>query len=42
MKFIIEVSIYEIININKSIEDKEFEDVNKKISKKRVFNIKFK
>ena len=30
MRFIIEVLIYEIINTNKSLKDKEFEGVNKK------------
>ena len=42
MKFIIEVSIYKIIDINKSIKNKKFESVNKEISKKKAFNIKFK
>ena len=37
MRFIIEVSIYEIININKSIKDKDFKGVNKKNLKKEGF-----
>ena len=41
MRFIIEISIYEIIDINESIENKEFEGVNEKVPKKRVFDIKF-
>ena len=35
MKSVIEVSIYEITDINKSIKNKEFEGVNEEISKKR-------
>ena len=42
MKFIIEVLIYEIININKIFENKEFEGVNKNLKKKKTFNTKFK
>ena len=38
-KFIIEISIYEIIDINESIKDKEFEVVNKEILKERGFLI---
>ena len=34
-KFIIEVSIYEIIDMNKSIKNKEFEGVNNKILKEK-------
>ena len=41
--FIFEISIYEIININKSIKDKKFKSVNKEIlKKKKAFNTKFK
>ena len=39
MKFIIEVLIYEIINTNKTFEDKEFESENKKFLKKKRFLI---
>ena len=36
-RFIIEVLIYEIININESIKNKEFKGVNeKKLKEKRV------
>ena len=41
-KFIIEISIYEIININESIKNKKFEGVSEEILKKKIFNIKFK
>ena len=38
-----EISIYEIIDINKAFKDKEFESVNEKsLKKKRAFNTKFK
>ena len=39
MGFIIEISIYEVIDMNESIEDKEFEGVNKEISKEKRFLI---
>ena len=37
IRFIIEVSIYEIIDINELIKNKKFEGVNEGISKKKDF-----
>ena len=33
MRFITEISVYKVIDMNKSIKNKEFEGVNKKIPK---------
>ena len=35
MKFITEISIYKIIDINESIKNKEFKDVSEGISKEK-------
>ena len=37
MKFITEISIYEVINTNKLIKNKKFEGVNEGIPKERKF-----
>ena len=37
MKFIIEISICEIIDINESLKNKEFKSVNKGILKRKFF-----
>ena len=39
IKFIIEILIYEVININESIKNKKFENINKEISEKKRFLI---
>ena len=35
MKFMIEVLIYKVIDINQSIKDKKFEGVDERVSKER-------
>ena len=35
IRSIIEISIYKVIDIDESIKNKNFEDINEKISKKR-------